>query len=162
MAVVLHKKIKVYDVNRFINRSQVRHVHIDPPPKLQFYKKAEYQFQWKPSHEVVTQKVSDHFLQRSLEIYSEIAKVPNGALIDISFDRILPGKQEWSYSETPVGILCIHRDGLEQFKEGPKLQYSEIDYELTQGYFMVYHDIYHKQINIEEQKDQITFTYKNG
>ncbi len=160
MAVVLHKKIKVYDVNRYINRTQVRHVYVDPPPKLQFYKKSDYKFKFKPSEEACLGKVPENFLQRSLELYSEIGHVPVGALIDISFERVLPGRQEWTYAESPVGILCINRDGLEQFKDGPKVQYSEIDYELTQGYFMVYNDMYHKQINIEEHKDQITFTYK--
>ena len=164
MALSIHKNIKVYDVNKFVNRLHVRQLCIaDEPPILRFRRTAQHTFEL--LHEDIAANNARHingnnsvFIQRSLEIYSEVAQAPANCQIEMRFERIMPGHQDWSFSSGPTGILCIDRDGLEQFKFDPKLRYSEVDYELTQGFLVLYTNMYHKQINIQDQKHQISFT----
>lgn len=175
MAIVLHKNIKVFDVNRYINVKQMKPVFERIPLYTQH---AAYTMQFEQTDSKRYIRVDDkpnrhidpflnpQFIMRSLDLFSEIGSVTGGdCQIDMTLKRIFPDERydcEWKGTETASGILCVEKEnvsgGLDQFRSLPNINYSEIDYEMTQGYLMTYTAIQHKSTPIScNYKDLVVF-----
>ena len=173
MAIVLHPNIKVFDVNRYLNVKQMKPAFERLPiyarnasHSIQFHKSNDIM---KKSHQVYDRKmdpyIHNQFVDRSLQLFSEIARIPNGAVVIMTLKRIFPGDkfdEEWEKLDVPTGVLCVEKEnmygGLDQFKMLPNIHYSEIDYEMSQGYLMSYDSIHHKTTPISNNyKDVIIY-----
>lgn len=176
MAIVLHKHIKVYDVNKYLNVKQLKPaferlpIHTkDSQYSLAFKRTSSGQFHRidleEKNNRMVEVHLNPHFMQRSLEIYSEISRLDSEAIVQVQMQRIYPYteyEKDWRRSEMPQGLLCVEKEnlygGLDQFKMQGDIHYSEIDYEMAQGYIMVYDHLHHKCTPIScNYKDIITY-----
>lgn len=169
--IKLHQNVAVCDATRFVNRVHVSNVFGRMTPLTLEYKKHDNRKFRQLDNEQNTQVYDklrknrftenldkmEYFIQTSLALFSEASSLHDGCCISVSFERVLPGKQTWSYHSGPCGILCIERDGTDEFKASSNLHYPEVTYEVIQGYMIMYHDMYHRQSEILEHKDQIVF-----